>query len=190
MLGGGAAGAQDGEAWKPWRWCPIHGSANSVAPSLSYTITSPSNSTLSLLLRAVARVSVNCAGSSLRLNKPRASPLSNNAQISVFNLATLNIPSHLRYMANFTAVGCSIAVNSSSKWEQMRILVFASVMATLGLQVILESMRTLFFDGVEFNLTKDHERWVVGSMLGVTLVKLLLMLYCRTFSNKIVKAYS
>ncbi|XP_004309370.1 PREDICTED: metal tolerance protein 5-like [Fragaria vesca subsp. vesca] len=70
------------------------------------------------------------------------------------------------------------------------ILVFASVMATLGLQVILESMRTLFFYEDEFNLTKDHERWVVGSMLGVTLVKLLLMLYYHTFSNKIVKAYS
>ncbi|KAL6129457.1 hypothetical protein ACLB2K_072807 [Fragaria x ananassa] len=45
VLGGGAAGAQDGEDWKPWRWCPIHGSASSVAPPVSYTITCPSNST-------------------------------------------------------------------------------------------------------------------------------------------------
>ena len=30
----------------------------------------------------------------------------------------------------------------------------------------------------------------MGIMLGVTLVKLLLMLYCRTFSNEIVKAYA
>jgi divalent metal cation (Fe/Co/Zn/Cd) transporter len=39
-------------------------------------------------------------------------------------------------------------------------------------------------------LTKDQEQWVVGIMLSVTLVKLLLMLYCRTFTNEIVKAYA
>ncbi|KAL6131377.1 PREDICTED: metal tolerance protein 11 [Fragaria vesca subsp. vesca] len=76
------------------------------------------------------------------------------------------------------------------RMQPLGILVFASVMATLGLQIILESMRTLFSDEDEFNLTKDQERWVVGIMLGVTLVKLLLMLYCRTFSNEIVKAYA
>ena len=42
----------------------------------------------------------------------------------------------------------------------------------------------------EFNLTKEQERWVVGIMLGVTLVKLLLVFYCRTFTNEIVKAYA
>ncbi|KAG8493244.1 hypothetical protein CXB51_010726 [Gossypium anomalum] len=67
------------------------------------------------------------------------------------------------------------------------ILVFASVMATLGLQIILESVRTM---EDEFNLTNEQERWVVGIMLGVTLTKLLLMFYCRTFTNKIVKAYA
>ncbi|XWS56526.1 hypothetical protein CRYUN_Cryun09bG0092600 [Craigia yunnanensis] len=42
----------------------------------------------------------------------------------------------------------------------------------------------------EFNLTKEQESWVVGIMLGVTLVKLLLVFYCRTFTNEIVKAYA
>ncbi|MBA0746429.1 hypothetical protein Gogos_008950, partial [Gossypium gossypioides] len=70
------------------------------------------------------------------------------------------------------------------------ILVFASVMATLGLQIILESVRTMVSNEDEFNLTNEQERWVVGIMLGVTLTKLLLMFYCRTFTNEIVKAYA
>ena len=39
-------------------------------------------------------------------------------------------------------------------------------------------------------MTKDQERWVVGIMLMVTLVKLVLMVYCRSFTNEIVKAYA
>ncbi|XWS66062.1 hypothetical protein CRYUN_Cryun05aG0168100 [Craigia yunnanensis] len=76
------------------------------------------------------------------------------------------------------------------RMQPLGILVFASVMATLGLQIILESLRTMVSDEEEFNLTKEQERWVVGIMLGVTLVKLLLMFYCRTFTNEIVKAYA
>ncbi|KAM5556245.1 metal tolerance protein 11 [Rosa sericea] len=76
------------------------------------------------------------------------------------------------------------------RMQPLGILVFASVMATLGLQIILESMRTLISEEDEFSLTKDQERWVVAIMLAVTLVKLLLMLYCRTFTNEIVKAYA
>ncbi|XP_008233556.1 PREDICTED: metal tolerance protein 11 isoform X1 [Prunus mume] len=76
------------------------------------------------------------------------------------------------------------------RMQPLGILVFASVMATLGLQIILESMRTLVSDEGGFRLNKDQERWVVGIMLSVTLVKLLLMLYCRTFKNEIVKAYA
>uniref|UniRef100_A0A8I7B3R1 Cation efflux protein cytoplasmic domain-containing protein n=1 Tax=Hordeum vulgare subsp. vulgare TaxID=112509 RepID=A0A8I7B3R1_HORVV len=71
------------------------------------------------------------------------------------------------------------------------ILVFASVMATLGLQIILESTRSLVSsNGAEFRLTKEQEMWVVNIMLAVTLVKLLLVIYCRSFTNEIVKAYA
>jgi divalent metal cation (Fe/Co/Zn/Cd) transporter len=42
----------------------------------------------------------------------------------------------------------------------------------------------------DFNLSKEQERWVVGIMLSVTLVKLVLMVYCRSFTNEIVKAYA
>ncbi|OMP02640.1 Cation efflux protein [Corchorus olitorius] len=76
------------------------------------------------------------------------------------------------------------------RMQPLGILVFASVMATLGLQIILESVRTMVSDEDEFNLTKEQEGWVVGIMLGVTLVKLLLVFYCRTFTNEIVKAYA
>ncbi|KAF8402833.1 hypothetical protein HHK36_010924 [Tetracentron sinense] len=76
------------------------------------------------------------------------------------------------------------------RMQPLGILVFASVMATLGLQIILESMGTLLSDEDEFNLTKDQEQLVIGIMLSVTLVKLILVIYCRTFTNEIVKAYA
>ncbi|XP_027353491.1 metal tolerance protein 11 isoform X2 [Abrus precatorius] len=41
-----------------------------------------------------------------------------------------------------------------------------------------------------FNLTREQERWVVGIMLSVTVVKFLLMIYCRSFTNEIIKAYA
>ncbi|XAR72052.1 hypothetical protein NMG60_11018548 [Bertholletia excelsa] len=76
------------------------------------------------------------------------------------------------------------------RMQPVGILVFASVMATLGLQIILESVQTLVSNDSEFNLTKEQERWVVGIMLSVTVVKLLLTVYCRSFTNEIVKAYA
>ncbi|XP_051206553.1 metal tolerance protein 5 [Lolium perenne] len=76
------------------------------------------------------------------------------------------------------------------RMQPLGILVFASVMATLGLQIILESTRSLISDGGEFRLTKEQVMWVVDIMLAVTLVKLLLVMYCRSFTNEIVKAYA
>jgi divalent metal cation (Fe/Co/Zn/Cd) transporter len=43
---------------------------------------------------------------------------------------------------------------------------------------------------MEFNLTNKQEQWLVGIMLSVTLVKLALVMYCRSFTNEIVKAYA
>ncbi|KAK2637539.1 hypothetical protein Ddye_032331 [Dipteronia dyeriana] len=76
------------------------------------------------------------------------------------------------------------------RMQPLGILVFASVMATLGLQIILESARTMVSDDSDFDLTKDQEVWVVGIMLSVTLIKLLLVVYCHAFTNEIVKAYA
>lgn len=46
------------------------------------------------------------------------------------------------------------------------------------------------FQEKDFNLTREQEQWVVGIMLSVTLVKLVLCIYCRSFTNEIVKAYA
>ncbi|XP_010520175.1 PREDICTED: metal tolerance protein 11-like isoform X3 [Tarenaya hassleriana] len=62
--------------------------------------------------------------------------------------------------------------------------------ATTGLQIILESVRTLVSAKNAFRLTKEQERWVVSIMLTVTLLKLLLLVYCRSFKNGIVRAYA
>ncbi|KAH7672687.1 Cation efflux protein [Dioscorea alata] len=76
------------------------------------------------------------------------------------------------------------------RMQPLGILVFASVMATLGLQIIIESTRSLISNENEFSLTKEQEKWVVDIMLSVTLVKLVLVIYCRSFKNEIVKAYA
>ncbi|XP_062225445.1 metal tolerance protein 5-like isoform X1 [Phragmites australis] len=76
------------------------------------------------------------------------------------------------------------------RMQPLGILVFASVMATLGLQIILESIRSLVYEGDEFSLTNEQEKWVVDIMLSVTSVKLGLAIYCRSFTNEIVKAYA
>ncbi|KAL7586416.1 metal tolerance protein 11 [Lactuca sativa] len=76
------------------------------------------------------------------------------------------------------------------RMQPLGILVFASVMATLGLQIILESVRTLASNENGFSLTKEQEQWALGIMLCVTLVKLVLCIYCRSFTNEIVKAYA
>lgn len=105
------------------------------------------------------------------------------------------------------------------------IIVFASVMATLGLQILFESIRAIitkvmvviFFQlSLINNLTvtasifvehsyvfftilwaqsrpdmdTQQEKWMIGIMVSVTLVKFLLMVYCRRFNNEIVRAYA
>ncbi|KAJ0257141.1 Metal tolerance protein 9 [Hirschfeldia incana] len=75
------------------------------------------------------------------------------------------------------------------RMQPVGIIVFASVMATLGLQVLLESGRQLVSkSGIHMNSTE--EKWMIGIMASVTIVKFLLMLYCRGFQNEIVRAYA
>ncbi|MED6188325.1 Metal tolerance protein 9 [Stylosanthes scabra] len=75
------------------------------------------------------------------------------------------------------------------RMQPVGIIVFASVMATLGLQILIESGRELI------NKTKpemDHKKlnWMIGIMASVTVVKFILMVYCRRFKNEIVRAYA
>ncbi|MBA0573769.1 hypothetical protein Golob_001026 [Gossypium lobatum] len=62
-------------------------------------------------------------------------------------------------------------------------------MATLGLQILFESGRELL---IKAQPERDpvKEKWMIGIMVSVTLVKFVLMLYCRRFQNEIVKAYA
>ncbi|KAJ4838435.1 Metal tolerance protein 10 [Turnera subulata] len=75
------------------------------------------------------------------------------------------------------------------RMQPVGIIVFASVMATLGLQILLESGRQLIAKtGPETD--KEKEMWMIGIMVSVTAVKFLLMVYCRRFKNEIVRAYA
>lgn len=69
---------------------------------------------------------------------------------------------------------------------QQGIIVFASVMATLGLQVFARVRKATSLQVITqfFLLLK------IGIMASVTRVKFLLMLYCRGFQNVIVRAYA
>ncbi|XP_022682664.1 metal tolerance protein 7 isoform X4 [Setaria italica] len=69
------------------------------------------------------------------------------------------------------------------------IIVFASIMGTLGFQVLIESGRQLITQE-HANFKLKQELWMVGSMSSVAVVKFFLMLYCRTFKNEIVRAYA
>ncbi|KMS99756.1 hypothetical protein BVRB_1g021200 [Beta vulgaris subsp. vulgaris] len=75
------------------------------------------------------------------------------------------------------------------RMQPVGIIVFASVMATLGLQILLESGRDLLTKtGPKMN--HRQEMWMVGIMVSVTVVKFVLMIYCRRFKNEIVRAYA
>ncbi|KAK9082198.1 hypothetical protein Syun_031647 [Stephania yunnanensis] len=75
------------------------------------------------------------------------------------------------------------------RMQPVGIIVFASIMATLGLQVLVESSRELVSNA---RPVKDpiKERWMIGIMSSVTVVKFILMIYCRRFQNEIVRAYA
>ncbi|CAI9087988.1 OLC1v1022207C1 [Oldenlandia corymbosa var. corymbosa] len=75
------------------------------------------------------------------------------------------------------------------RMQPVGIIVFASVMATLGLQILLESVRELISTSHP-ELDHQKEKWMIGIMVSVTVVKFLLMVYCRRFKNEIVRAYA
>ncbi|KAJ0802002.1 putative cation efflux protein [Helianthus annuus] len=76
-----------------------------------------------------------------------------------------------------------------NRMQPVGIVVFASVMGTLGLQILLESGRQLIAK-THPDTNKYNEEWVIGIMVSVTVVKFILMVYCRRFKNEIVRAYA
>jgi len=39
-------------------------------------------------------------------------------------------------------------------------------------------------------MDSEEEKWVIGIMVSFTVVKFVLMVYCRRFTNEIVRAYA
>jgi cation diffusion facilitator family transporter len=75
------------------------------------------------------------------------------------------------------------------RMQPVGIIVFASVMATLGLQILLESGRQLA-SKTKPDVSSDELKWLIGIMVSVTVAKFILMLYCQRFKNEIVRAYA
>ncbi|XP_076933555.1 metal tolerance protein 10-like [Bidens hawaiensis] len=76
-----------------------------------------------------------------------------------------------------------------NRMQPVGIVVFASVMGTLGFQILLESGRQLIAK-THPDTNSYNEEWVIGIMVSVTVVKFILMVYCRRFKNEIVRAYA
>ncbi|KAH7427909.1 hypothetical protein KP509_10G066600 [Ceratopteris richardii] len=77
-----------------------------------------------------------------------------------------------------------------NRMQPLGILVFASIMATLGIQILIESIRQLISKDNKLALEGANKYWVIGVMLFVTFVKFNLMLLCKALKNDIVQAYA
>ncbi|KAK9698901.1 hypothetical protein RND81_08G139300 [Saponaria officinalis] len=76
-----------------------------------------------------------------------------------------------------------------TRMQPVGIVVFASVMAAFGLQIMFESVRQIITKAQpERNPVK--EMWMIGIMVSVIVIKFILMIYCRRFKNEIVRAYA
>ncbi|KAK4746306.1 hypothetical protein SAY87_012618 [Trapa incisa] len=75
------------------------------------------------------------------------------------------------------------------RMQPVGIVVFASVMCTLGLQILFESGRQLIMK-TQPERDQEKEKWMIGIMVSVTIVKFVLMAYCRRFKNEIIRAYA
>ncbi|KAK0572036.1 hypothetical protein LWI29_025209 [Acer saccharum] len=76
-----------------------------------------------------------------------------------------------------------------NRMQPVGIVVFASVIATLGLKILFESGRELVIQ-TQPDKDPEKEKWMIGIMVSVTAIKFALMMYCRRFENDIVRAYA
>ncbi|KAL6962572.1 Metal tolerance protein 10 [Sarracenia purpurea var. burkii] len=94
-----------------------------------------------------------------------------------FTAHAMKNPNHLHY-----PIG-------KKRMQPVGIIVFASVMATLGLQILIESARELIAK-TDPDTSLEKEKWMIGIMVSVTVIKFGLMVYCRRFENEIVRTYA
>ncbi|KAK7302022.1 hypothetical protein RJT34_12901 [Clitoria ternatea] len=74
--------------------------------------------------------------------------------------------------------------------QPVGIIIFAAIMATLGFQVLVTALEQLIRNSPSEKMTTEQLIWLYSIMIFATVVKLILWLYCRTSSNKIVRAYA
>lgn len=77
-----------------------------------------------------------------------------------------------------------------SRVQPVGIAIFAAVMATLGVQVLIEAVRELMEHDTFTRMSTVQLEWLCSIMGVATFVKLCLFLYCRSFDNEIIQAYS
>ncbi|KAH1033579.1 hypothetical protein J1N35_045753 [Gossypium stocksii] len=74
--------------------------------------------------------------------------------------------------------------------QPVGIVIFAAVMATLGFQVFIQAVEQLIANEPTENMSADKLMWLYTIMLSATFVKLALWIYCKSSTNKIVRAYA
>ncbi|KAJ1422965.1 Cation efflux protein [Sesbania bispinosa] len=74
--------------------------------------------------------------------------------------------------------------------QPVGIIVFAAVMATLGFQVLITAVEQLIDNSPGEKMSSEQLIWLYSIMILATVVKLMLWLYCRRSTNKIVRAYA
>ncbi|XP_022754335.1 metal tolerance protein 4-like [Durio zibethinus] len=76
------------------------------------------------------------------------------------------------------------------RMQPVGIIIFAAVMATLGFQVFVQAVEQLIEDEPSEKMSSGQLVWLYSIMLSATVVKLALWIYCKSSSNRIVRAYA
>uniref|UniRef100_A0A6N2KFW6 Uncharacterized protein n=1 Tax=Salix viminalis TaxID=40686 RepID=A0A6N2KFW6_SALVM len=76
------------------------------------------------------------------------------------------------------------------RMQPVGIIIFAAVMATLGFQILVQAAEELIEDDTHKKLSSNQLLWLYVIMIGATVVKLALWIYCRSSGNSIVRAYA
>lgn len=74
--------------------------------------------------------------------------------------------------------------------QPVGIVIFAAIMATLGLQILIQAVEQLIQHKPTEKMSSNQLLWLYAIMLSATAVKLALWLYCRSSRNEIVRAYA
>ncbi|KAK2654414.1 hypothetical protein Ddye_014270 [Dipteronia dyeriana] len=105
-----------------------------------------------------------------------------------FTAYAMKNPNQYQYPIGKNRMQPVVSLVSSSKHIQLAtqgIVVFASVMTTLGLQILFESGRELVIQA-QPDRDPEKEKWMIGIMVSVTAVKFVLMMYyCSVYNGKL-----